>query len=79
MAQMTKKLNFMIKNELAMELEELVPLGKRSKVVNDAIMKELMMIRRQKLTEKLLKIKQKSPPLSIDQIVAVVKEDRRRR
>jgi hypothetical protein len=78
MAQMTKKLNFMIKNELAMELEELVPPGKRSKVVNDAIMKELMMIRRQKLTERLLKIKQKSPPLSIDQIVAAVKEDRRR-
>jgi len=79
MAQKTKKLNFMIKNELVMELEELVPPGKRSKVVNEAIMKELMALKRQKLTEKLLVIKQKSPSLSTDEIVAALKEDRRNR
>ncbi len=78
MAQKTKKLNFMIKNELVMELEELVPPGRRSKVVNEAIMKELMALKRQKLTEKLLAIKQKSPSLSTDEIVAALKEDRRR-
>ncbi len=78
MAQKTKKLNFMIKNELAMELEELVPSGRRSKVVNEAITKELLALRRQKLTEKLLAIKQKSPSLSTDDIVAALKEDRRR-
>jgi hypothetical protein len=69
----------MIKNELVMELEELVPPGKRSKVVNEAIMKELMALKRQKLTEKLLVIKQKSPSLSTDEIVATLKEDRRNR
>ena len=79
MAQKTKKLNFMIKNELVMELEELVPPGKRSKVVNEAIMKELIALKRQKLTEKLLVIKQKSPSLSTDEIVAALKEDRRNR
>jgi len=79
MVQKTKKLNFMIKNELVMELEELVPPGRRSKVVNEAIMKELMALKRQKLTEKLLAIKQKSPSLSTDEMVAVLKEDRRRR
>lgn len=79
MAQKTKKLNFMIKNELVMELEELVPPGRRSKVVNEAIMKELMALKRQKLTEKLLVIKQKSPSLSTDEIVATLKEDRRNR
>jgi hypothetical protein len=78
MAQKTKKLNFMIKNELVMELEELVPPGRRSKVVNEAIMKELMALKRQKLTEKLLAIKQKSPSLSTDEIMATLKEDRRR-
>jgi hypothetical protein len=78
MAQKTRKLNFMIKNELAKELQELVPPGRRSKIVNDAIMKELMTIRRQKLTEKLFAIKQKSPTLSTDEIVAAVNEDRRR-
>lgn len=79
MTQKTKKLNFMIKNELVMELEELVPPGRRSKVVNEAIMKELMALKRQRLTERLLAIKQKSPPLSTDEIVAVLKEDRRKR
>jgi hypothetical protein len=79
MVQKTKKLNFMIKNELVMELEELVPPGRRSKVVNEAIMKELMALKRQKLTEKLLAIKQKSPSLSTDEMVAALKEDRRRR
>ena len=79
MTQKTKKLNFMIKNELVMELEELVPSGKRSKVVNEAIMKELMALKRQRLTERLLAIKQKSPSLSTDEIVAVLKGDRRKR
>ena len=79
MTQKTKKLNFMIKNELVMELEELVPSGRRSKVVNEAIMKELMALKRQRLTERLLAIKQKSPSLSTDEIVAVLKEDRRKR
>ena len=79
MAQKTKKLNFMIQNDLVRELEELVPAGKRSKVVNEAIMKELTAIRRQKLTEKLLTIRQKSPSLSTDEIVTTLKEDWRRR
>ena len=79
MVQATKKLNFMIKNELARELEELVPSGKRSKIVNDAIKKELMVIKRQKLTEKLLAIRQKGPSLLADEIVMALKEDRRRR
>jgi hypothetical protein len=74
-----KKLNFMIKNELVKELEDLVPPGKRSKVVNDAIMKELMAIRRQKMTEKLLTVKRKSIPLSSEEIVTALREDRGRR
>ena len=79
MVQKAKKLNFMINNELVMELEELVPPSRRSKVVNEAIMKELMSLKRQKLTEKLLAVKQKSPSLSKEEIVAALKEDRRRR
>jgi hypothetical protein len=79
MTEATRKLNFMIKNELAKDLEDLVPPGQRSKVVNDAIMKELIVIRRQKLTEKLLAIKQKSPSLSAEEIVTALKKDRGRR
>jgi hypothetical protein len=38
MVEATKKLNLTIRNELAKELEEMVPRGKRSRVVNDATM-----------------------------------------
>ena len=77
MGQNLKKLNFMIKNELAKELEELVPPGKRSKLVNDAIRNELMAIRRQKLTERLLTLRQKAPSVSTDEIVSALHDDRR--
>jgi hypothetical protein len=42
-------------------------------------MKKSMVIRRQKLTEKLLALRQKSPSLSTEEIVATLKEGRRRR
>jgi hypothetical protein len=42
-------------------------------------MKKSMAIRRQKLTEKLLALRQKSPSLSTEEIVATLKEGRRRR
>jgi len=79
MASSSKKLNFIISSEVAKELEKLIPLGKRSKVVNDAIMKELTAIRRRQLTDKLLVIKQKSPSLSTHEIVSALKTDRGRR
>jgi hypothetical protein len=79
MSEKARKLNFMIKNDLVRELEELVPLGKRSQVVNEAIMKELLAIRRQKLTQRLLALREKSPSLTTEEIVSILKEDRRRR
>lgn len=68
----------MIAEEVAKQLEELVPPGKRSKVVNEAIMKELSAIRRKRLTEKLLKIREKCPVLTTEEIVEAVRKDRAR-
>jgi hypothetical protein len=79
MSEKARKLNFMIRDDLAKELEELVPPGKRSKVVNEAILKELTAIRRQKLTQRLLAVREKSPSLSTEEIVSTLKQDRRRR
>ena len=78
MAQSARKLNFMIRNDVARELEELVPQGQRSKLVNEAIIKELAHFRRTAQTEKLMALRKKTPKLSTDEIVDAVKHDRHR-
>jgi hypothetical protein len=54
MGRSTKKLNFMIEESICEGLNNLVPAGKRSRVVNEALRKELELIRRKKAVEKLL-------------------------
>ena len=78
MAQASRKLNFMIKNEVAVELETIVPQGQRSKLVNNAIVKELALFRRNALTERLMALRNKTPILSTDEIVEAVNHDRQR-
>jgi len=79
MAHTARKLNFMIKNEVAEELETLVPPGQRSRLVNEAIVKELALFRRHAQTEKLMELRKKSPKLSTEDIVSAVRNDRVRR
>ena len=79
MAHSARKLNFMIKNEVAEELETLVPTGQRSRLVNEAIVKELVLFRRRAQTEKLIELRNKGPRLSTDEIVTAIRNDRGRR
>ena len=78
MAQAARKLNFMIKNDVAVELETLVPQGQRSKLVNNAIVKELALYRRNVLTGRLMALRSLTPKISTDEIVEVVSNDRNR-
>ncbi len=78
MAQATKKINFMINDDIRKEFEELVPPGVRSRVVNEALRKELIAIKRKRLAERLLSIRTKSPLISTKEIVRLVKKDRLR-
>lgn len=78
MAQTAKKVNFMVNNNVRKEFERLVPPGERSKIVNEALRKELNLIKRERLTEKLLSIRAKSPSLSTDDITEIVKKNRAR-
>jgi hypothetical protein len=48
MSTSTRKLNFLIEEDISRDLEDLVPVGQRSKVVNKALRKELELIRRKK-------------------------------
>lgn len=78
MAGTARKLNFMIRNEIARDLEALVPPGERSKIVNEALARELLYIRRRRLTEKLRALRESGPSLSTDEIVAILRKDRER-
>jgi len=78
MANTARKLNFMIRNEIARDLESLVPAGERSRTVNDALAKELLSIRRKKLTGRLRTLRKKGPAVATEDIVAALRKDRDR-
>ena len=78
MAESARKLNFMISNDVANELESLVPHGQRSKVVSEAIRKELVRYKRWKITEKLLAIRSEAPQISAQVVEKAIAADRRR-
>jgi hypothetical protein len=61
MAQNSRKLNFMIDNDVADELEKFVPSGQRSRVVTQAIIHELALQRRKSITNRLLQLRLQSP------------------
>jgi hypothetical protein len=71
-----RKINFMIRDEIARDLEALVPAGERSRTVNDALAKELLSIRRRKLTERLDPLRKKGPTIATEEIVAALQKER---
>lgn len=73
-----KKINFFVEEDIRKVLDELVPDGQKSKVINEALRKELLRIKREKATEKLMALKSKGTLVSNREIVEALKKDRRR-
>jgi len=78
MAQTARKLNFMIDNEIADELEKLIPSGQRSKVVSHAIANELALQRRKSITSRLLELRKQMPKITAEKLRSDLAEDRKR-
>jgi hypothetical protein len=78
MAQTAKRVNFMISDDIRKEFEELVPAGERSRIVNEALRKELLTIKRKKLTEKLISLRAEGKMLSTGEIIETIRKDRER-
>jgi hypothetical protein len=76
MRRSSRKLNFLIEEALCRELEELVPSGKRSQVVNEALRKELERIRRRLALEAISASPTTGRRLSTSDIVAGLGRDR---
>ncbi len=73
-----RKLNFMIRDEIARELEALVLASERSRTVNEVLAKELLAIRRRRITSRLRAARGKGPALGTEKIVAALRRDRSR-
>jgi Arc/MetJ-type ribon-helix-helix transcriptional regulator len=77
MSSNAKRVNFLIEESLSRELSELVPAGKRSQVVNEALRKELEIIRRKAAISRLVS-GSKGDGLSTREIVSALAKDRRK-
>ncbi len=77
MGRALKKINFMIEEEVYADLEMLVPSGKRSRVANEALRRELELIRRKNAVEKVILTKKGGKSLTNAEILAALSEDRR--
>lgn len=76
MSSTAKKLNFLIEEGICRDLETLVPAGKRSKVVNDALRKELELLRRKSAVEQLLASALRRDGYSQADILGFIAKDR---
>lgn len=75
MSGTTRKLNFLIEESVCRDLESLVPAGKRSKLVNEALRKELELLRRKSAVEQLLASPRRSVYSHAD-IIELLTKDR---
>ncbi|MDP2645908.1 MAG: hypothetical protein Q8P24_13290 [Desulfobacterales bacterium] len=76
MPSTTKKMNFLIEECVCRDLERLVPAGKRSKVVNEALRKELELLRRKSAVERLLAASPRQGGDSHSDVFELLAEDR---
>jgi len=75
---MAAKVNIVLDDDVKLELENLVESGLRSRVINNALRKELILIRRHKLSEQLDALRAKTKPVSSREIVELIRRDRGR-
>jgi hypothetical protein len=75
---MAAKVNIVLDDDVKSELENLVESGLRSRVINNALRKELILIRRHKLSEQLDALRAKTKPVSTREIVELIRRDRGR-
>jgi hypothetical protein len=78
-ASHVKKLNFIIQGDVARDLETLVPAGERSRMVNEALRKELLALKRRTLSRRLTEVRERGPIYGTDDLVNDLRRERNRR
>lgn len=75
---MATKINIVLDDDVKADLDQLVESGLRSRVINEALRKELLLMRRRRLTGRLDKLRAKTRPVSTGEIVTLLRRDRGR-
>ena len=75
---MPHKVNIVLDDDVKKELETLVGSGQISRVINNALRRELKMIRRRQLSDELDSLRSKTKPISTEKIVKLIRRDRGR-
>lgn len=76
MERSSRKMNFLIEETVCRDLTEMIPPGKRSQVVNEALRKELEHIRRRRAVQKLIESSAAMKKFSTREIVEGLTADR---
>ena len=75
---MAVKVNFVLDEDVKGDLDRLVASGMRSRVINEALRKELLGIKRQRLAAKQDRLRRRTQQISTAEIVKAVRRDRSR-
>ena len=75
---MAVKVNFVLDEDVKSELDGLVESGMRSRVINEALRKELLLIKRQKLAAEQDQLRSRTDAVSNREIVRIIRRDRKR-
>jgi Arc/MetJ-type ribon-helix-helix transcriptional regulator len=75
---MAVKVNFVLDDDVKSDLDRLVASGMRSRVINEALRKELLQIERNKFAEKHDRIRAQTKAVSTREIVKALRRDRDR-
>jgi Arc/MetJ-type ribon-helix-helix transcriptional regulator len=75
---MATKINIVLDDDVKAELDRMVESGLRSRVINEALRKELLLLRRRQLSVRLDKLRAKTKPVSTREAVTLIRRDRGR-
>ena len=72
------KVNVTLDPDVRAELYRLVPARRRSRVVNEALRRELLRLKREEAAASLRRLRGTAATLTAEEIIAAVRSDRRR-
>lgn len=73
-----RKVNFTLADDVREELYRLVPPRKRSRVVNEALRKELLQMKREQAIDRLMELRKKTAKFTSREILEALRKDRAR-
>ena len=72
------KVNFVLDDDVKSELDRLVESGMRSRIINEALRKELLLVKRRMLADRHDQIRSRTKTVSTREIVKILRRDRSR-